>query len=269
MSIKACHYEIQTPEDHDLVFCFAKQDIFLNDQLQLPTYKQLQQDLNIEQFYCFAEMGKLRCLLPANIKGSEQQINGFSPLFLKPLLTSLAQPLLDVLLLGCHINQWQTTHRFCGGCGSVMRNASKERARECPQCQQLSYPRISPCAMVLITQGEKILLARSPHFLPGVYSVLAGFIEPGESVEQAIEREVYEEVGLKVSNIQYQQSQPWPFPDSLMLGFTAEHAGGDIKPDKVEIEDAGWFSKTDLPKLPSTFSIARQLIENWLKGTLT
>lgn len=267
MSFKTCHYEIQTPADHDLVFCYAKQDIFLNDQLQLPTYKQIQQNLNADQYYCFAEIDHQRCLLPQNINAFKQQMNGFSPLFLKPLLSSLPKPLLNALLLGCHINQWQTTHRFCGGCGAAMQNANKERARECPQCQQLSYPRISPCAMVLITKGEKILLARSPHFLPDVYSVLAGFIEPGESVEQAIAREVYEEVGLQVSDIQYQQSQPWPFPDSLMLGFTAQHTAGDIKPDNIEIEDAQWFSRSELPKLPSKFSIARQLVEAWLKGS--
>ncbi len=261
MQIKTCHYEIQRPEDQDLVFCYAAQDIYLNDQLQLPTYRQIHQNLNAEQYYCFAEIDQQRCLLPQNIDGFALRLDEFSPLFLKPLLTSLSAPFLDALLLGCHINQWQTTHQYCGGCGSAMRNASKERARECNQCQQLSYPRISPCVMVLITQGEKILLARSPHFLPGVYSVLAGFIEPGESVEQAIAREVHEEVGLLVDNIQYQQSQPWPFPDSLMLGFTAQHAAGDIKPDNIEIEDARWFNKTDLPKLPSKFSIARQLIE--------
>ncbi|HQC33740.1 MAG TPA: NAD(+) diphosphatase, partial [Methanoculleus sp.] len=117
--------------------------------------------------------------------------------------------------------------------------------------------------IVLIKKGEEILLARSPRFTPGVFSVIAGFNEPGENLEQTVHREVGEEVGITVKNLCYFGSEPWPFPDSLMIGFVAEHAGGDIRIDGREIEAAGWFSRDTLPSLPSGASISRALIEAW------
>ncbi|WP_170854560.1 NAD(+) diphosphatase [Azotobacter beijerinckii] len=159
------------------------------------------------------------------------------------------------------IGTWARQHRFCGSCGALMELLPGERAMHCPRCEVQHYPRLSPSMIVLVTRGDEVLLARSPHFASGVYSTLAGFVEPGETVEQCVVREVREEVGVEIRNPRYIASQSWPFPHSLMLGFHAEYAGGEIVPQPEEIEDARWFALTDLPTLPSTYSIARYLIE--------
>jgi NAD+ diphosphatase len=156
---------------------------------------------------------------------------------------------------------WDRTHQFCGRCATPMRHRGGERARECPACGLVAYPRIAPAVMCLIRRGREILLARSPHFAPGMYSALAGFVEPGESLEQCLAREVQEETGVRIVNPRYFASQPWPFPHSLMIAFVADYAGGELRPAPDEIEDAQWFSIDALPKLPNRISIARRLID--------
>jgi NAD+ diphosphatase len=156
---------------------------------------------------------------------------------------------------------WDRTHQFCGRCGTPTRHREHERARECPACALIAYPRIAPAVMCLVRRGVEILLARSPHFLPGMYSALAGFVEPGESLEQCLAREVFEETGIRIANPRYFASQPWPFPHSLMIAFVADYAGGEITPAPEEIEDAQWFALDALPKLPNRISIARRLID--------
>ncbi|MGF1473289.1 MAG: NAD(+) diphosphatase [Rubrobacteraceae bacterium] len=160
---------------------------------------------------------------------------------------------------------WNRTHQFCGKCGTRTVPGPAELSKECPRCGMHFYPRLSPAAIILITNGEELLLARSYHFPPGMYSALAGFIEPGESIEQTIVREVREEVGVEVRNLRYFGSQPWPFPDSLMIGFTAEYVGGELRFEEEEIEDAGWFSAEKLPLLPPRLSIARAMIDELLQ----
>jgi NAD+ diphosphatase len=156
---------------------------------------------------------------------------------------------------------WDRTHQFCGRCGTPTQHREHERARQCPACALIAYPRIAPAVMCLIRRGQEILLARSPHFLPGMYSALAGFVEPGESLEQCLAREVLEETGVSIANPRYFASQPWPFPHSLMIAFVADYAGGEITPAPDEIEDAQWFALDALPKLPNRISIARRLID--------
>ena len=156
---------------------------------------------------------------------------------------------------------WDRTHQFCGRCGTPTRQREHERARECPACGLIAYPRIAPAVMCLVRRESKILLARSPHFLPGMYSALAGFVESGESLEQCLAREVLEETGIKIANPRYFASQPWPFPHSLMIAYVADYAGGEITPAPDEIEDAQWFALDSLPKLPNRISIARRLID--------
>ncbi len=156
---------------------------------------------------------------------------------------------------------WDRTHQFCGRCGVPLKISQTERAKECPQCGLLHFPRLAPAIIVLVERGNQLLLARSRHFMPGMYSVLAGFVEPGESLEEAVVREVREEVGISVKDIKYFGSQPWPFPHSLMIGFIAAYAGGKISPDDSEIEDAGWFTADRLPRIPGKISIARKLID--------
>jgi NAD+ diphosphatase len=156
---------------------------------------------------------------------------------------------------------WDRTHAFCGACGQPTRLREGERARECTACGLVVYPRLAPVVMCLVRRGRELLLARSPRFPKGVFSALAGFVEAGETLEQCVAREVFEEVGLRVSNLRYFASQPWPFPHSLMIAFFADYAGGEIKVDGVEIEAAHWFSVGLLPQLPAKISIARRLID--------
>jgi NAD+ diphosphatase len=156
---------------------------------------------------------------------------------------------------------WDRNHRFCGRCGAPTELKADERARVCRACRLSAYPKLAPAVMALVRKENQILLGRSPHFPPGMYSALAGFVEPGETLEQCLAREVAEEVGVQVSRIRYFASQPWPFPNSLMIAFVCDWAGGEIRPQAGEIEAAHWFSLLQLPKLPSKISIARRLID--------
>jgi NAD+ diphosphatase len=170
---------------------------------------------------------------------------------------------IDFALAGraVQIVDWDRTHQFCGACGTATVAKAQERARQCPSCGLTNYPRIAPAVMALVRRGNELLLARSPHFPAGMHSALAGFVEPGESLEQCLQREVREEVGVEVSNLSYFSSQPWPFPHSLMIAFNCDYAGGEITPDPSEIEAAGWFDLDHLPILPNKISIARRLID--------
>jgi len=159
------------------------------------------------------------------------------------------------------IVDWDRTHQFCGRCGARTEAKREERARVCPACKLSAYPRVAPATMMLVRRDDELLLGRSPHFPPGMYSALAGFVEPGESLEQCVQREVAEEVGVRVSNIRYFASQSWPFPHSLMIAFVCDWESGDIRPQEAEIEAANWFKVLQLPKLPSRISIARRLID--------
>lgn len=163
---------------------------------------------------------------------------------------------------------WYDQHRFCGRCGSPMGQHASDLARQCPSCNLTQYPRISPCVIVLVRKGDKCLLARAPHFAPGRFSTLAGFIEAGETAEQAVAREIREEVGIEVCNINFFASQSWPFPHQLMLGFFADHAAGELQPDGEEIIEADWFGVEELPDLPPQFSISRQLINHFFSELL-
>lgn len=162
--------------------------------------------------------------------------------------------------------EWQRTHRFCGRCGETTEDAPGERARRCPACGLLSFPRLAPAVITLITRADgRALLARNASFPVPMFSCLAGFVEPGETLEQTVVREVAEEVGLVVGDVTYRSSQPWPFPHSLMIGFRAEYVDGEITPDGTEIAEAEWFEVHDLPMIPPRMSIARRLIDDWIQ----
>ncbi len=156
---------------------------------------------------------------------------------------------------------WDRTHQYCGQCGSPTITKSDERAKVCPKCGLINFPRISPAVIVAIVKDDRILLARGTRFPTAMYSVIAGFVEAGETFEACVRREVKEEVGIDVKNITYFGSQPWPFPNSLMVGFTAEYAGGDITVDKTEIAAADWYRPDEFPPIPDKISIARRLID--------
>ena len=154
--------------------------------------------------------------------------------------------------------------RFCSRCGAPVRQLRTERAKSCGTCNLITYPRISPAIIVLVRNGDRILLARSPRFPPGQFSIIAGFVESGENIEHAVHREVWEETGVEITNIRYSGSEPWPFPDSLMIGFTADYCSGEIRIDNNEIVAADWFDRDCLPRLPSKLSISRALIDQWI-----
>jgi NAD+ diphosphatase len=159
-----------------------------------------------------------------------------------------------------HILNWRNANRYCGCCGHKTIDKKDERAVLCPGCGHIVYPRISPATITAILHEDKILLAHNRNFKEGLYSLIAGFVEPGETLEHCVAREILEEVGVKVKNIQYFSSQPWPFPDSLMIAFTAEYDGCEILVDQSEITDASWFTADTLPDIPSNDSVAGKII---------
>ncbi|GAB3275913.1 NAD(+) diphosphatase [Parahaliea aestuarii] len=182
------------------------------------------------------------------------------------ILGRVEDPLFAMAGRAAQLLNWEKDHQFCGRCGSPMELDSAERAMRCRPCRTINYPRISPCIITLVTRGEELLLARNANFPRAMYSTLAGFIEAGESAEDTLHREVKEEVGIDVHNLQYFNSQPWPFPSQLMLGFYAEYAGGEIVCDPAEIADARWFHYTDLPQVPPPSSVAGQLIRHYVQS---
>ena len=167
------------------------------------------------------------------------------------------------------IIDWDRTHQFCSRCATPNEILDYERAKKCPNCGLMTYPRISPAIIVrvdrVIAGVPHLLLARNGRWQRGWYSVLAGFVEPGETLEECVHREVFEEVGLRLKNVRYFGSQPWPFPNSLMVGFTAEYASGDIVLEEEELEEADWFTVETLPNLPSSMSIARRLVDAFVQ----
>jgi NAD+ diphosphatase len=173
------------------------------------------------------------------------------------------------LLRAFHIAQWRGESLFCGTCGTKNTDSPDELARLCPVCKRLEYPRIAPAIIVIITNDAgQVLLAHNKKFTSNIYSLIAGFNEAGESLELTVQREIREEVNIEVTDIRYIVSQPWPFPNSLMLGFSARYAGGEIRADGVEIEDARWWDRDALPLLPGAASVSRYLINRWLDGSL-
>lgn len=184
---------------------------------------------------------------------------------LRSLLGKLSEGLFKLLGRAVQITGWYRDHRYCGRCGAETVQLEHDRAMACPRCDMVFYPRLSPCIMALITRGDECLLARNASWQLPMYSVLAGFIEPGESVEEALRREVMEEVGLEVGSLHYFDSQPWPFPGQLMIGFFADYAGGEIEVDGVEIAEANWYHYRDLPPIPGEYSLSGQLIRSFIR----
>lgn len=174
-----------------------------------------------------------------------------------------------VTVVALQLKNWYAQHRFCGKCGTPTVHKTDERALECPKCQSLKYPVISPAIIVAIVSDDKILLARNVNFRPDFYSLVAGYVDVGESVEAALVREVREEVGMEIRNIRYYKSQPWPYSGSMMLAFVAEaDERQPIKIDPHEIADANWYTRFNLPGHPTNRSIAGEMIEKFLDGEL-
>jgi NAD+ diphosphatase len=257
------YISVSEPLSTDIIFAFYDQHIFLIEGKTLPTWDQLSHYCNQStHFYCFGESNTTRYLIAENHSITDD--HNLIKIKLRNTFSILDDKFFLLAKSASHLMHWRATHRYCGVCGTKNKDKKDEQALICDNCQHVTYPRISPCIIVLITRGRELLLARSPHFPEKIYSTLAGFVEPGESLEQTLHREIKEEVGLTVTNVTYFGSQPWPFPDSLMIGFHAEYESGDIIIDGIEIEDAQWFDVAYLPQLPPVQSIGRLLIDNYL-----
>lgn len=191
--------------------------------------------------------------------------SGLTAMPLRKALDMLGSKWYNIVTKAYAIINWDKNHRYCGRCGTSTETKAGMFERLCTKCGLTFYPRISPSIIVLISRGNDILMARSPQFAPGVFGLIAGFVEAGERAEDAVHREVKEEVGISIKNLRYFGSQSWPFPDSLMLGFTAEYHEGQLVIDKEEIETAGWYHYDNLPGRPTyQISMAHKLIEHFI-----
>lgn len=219
----------------------------------------------------FSRIGGCDCFAAridaANLPASLPE--GYSFVKLRQLFGLLTDTHYRLALRAAHIVGWRRNNQFCGRCGAEMSDLTSELAVRCTACGFTVYPRISPAIIVAVTNGNQILLARSSRFPPGRFSVIAGFLEPGETLEDCVRRELKEEVGIEVKDICYFGNQPWPFPDSQMIGFTAKYASGELTIDNDEIVAASWFSADKLPDIPPKDSIARQLIDNFVHDVAT
>jgi len=185
------------------------------------------------------------------------------------ILTIRQKEIAWISILGLHLMNWYSQNKFCGKCGTRTQQKSDERAIICPECNAIVFPKISPAIIVAIICDNKILLARNSNFSGNWYSLIAGFVDVGETLEETLTREVKEEVGLDIRNIHYYRSQPWPLSGSMMIGFIAEaDENQPIAIDNKEITDAAWFTRGNLPKHSSNISIAGEMIEKFEKGEL-
>lgn len=246
-----------------LAFAYAGSKLVVSGSVESPTIPTLGEleaaGLRGARHY-LGELEGVPCVAIA-LEGVDSPPPGFEMAGLRSFFFRLPDRLLAIAARAFQVADFDRSHRYCGRCGTPTQAREGERARECPSCGLVAYPRVSPAMMALVTRGRELLLARSARFASGVYSALAGFVEPGETIEDCIRREVREEVGVEIGEPVYFASQSWAFPHSLMIAYTAEYAGGAIRLDDPEIEDARWFPLDALPKLPPAVSIARRLID--------
>jgi NAD+ diphosphatase len=246
-----------------LAFAFAGAKLLVRGTVELPsiaTLRDLDEAGLAGERYVLGTLDGVPCVAIA-LDENAPLPDGYVSAGLRSFFPSLPETPLALAARAFQVADFARSHRYCGRCGTPTRFRDDERAVECPSCGLIAYPRVSPAMMALVTRGRELLLARSARFATGVYSALAGFVEPGETIEDCIRREVREEVGVEIAAPRYFASQSWAFPHSLMIAFAAEYAGGAIRLDDPEIEDARWFPIDALPKLPTRISIARRLID--------
>jgi len=253
---------ISPKTNKDIYFLFNNDELLvkpINNKATLPTIFDLQ-DLKlvniqyigcIDSLNCFCGEINKDAIIPKDLDFSK----------LKSLTHQLSEEMFWIGGRAVQIVNWNNDHKYCGKCGTLTQNVEKERVKKCPKCGLSNYPRICPAIIVAVIKEGKLLLAHNNQFPKDLYSVVSGFLEVGETFEKCVVREVYEETGVIVKNIKYFGNQPWPFPNSLMVGFTAEYASGEIQVDGNEIGHADWYSSTEMPLAPDSISIAKELID--------
>jgi NAD+ diphosphatase len=257
------------PEDSSeapILFAFRKRELLVSESAELPSVADI--DAHGLEAVRTQYLGQLdgRDCYSAELPPDTAAPGALAFLDLRMLFGRLDEALHTLAGRAVQVVEWDRTHQFCGVCAEPTEVSTSDRSRACPKCRIPMYPRLSPAMIVCVERGNEILLARSPHFPPGIFSVPAGFVEPGESAEEAVVREVHEETGIVVDEVEYFSSQSWPFPNSLMLGFRAKHKKGEVVIDDNEIEEAGFFPADAMPTtFQGKFSIAQWLITDFLK----
>ena len=248
--------------DESYLFSFRNRDILLSGE-SLPRLS----DFPVKQKITGLHVGTLNGVPCIGIRFPATD-DGWNTKSLRSVIHELDEASVCAICRAKEMMFWHERRRFCGACGTEMEDSTTDTARICPECGERYYPQIAPAIITAVLHEDKLLLAHNRNFTPGVYSLIAGFVESGETLEQAVFREVLEETSLRVRNIRYYSSQPWPFPNSLMLGFIAEYDSGELFPDGTELENAGWYSRENLPLLPDHGSIARKIIEDFKQNRL-
>ena len=245
--------------DLSLAYIFSKQQLLVDENFQLPQVEKLASDLS----FTTGDQVIARDLLP-----DEPIPQGLQLIPIRQLLQFWNKQQFEEASRAIQLLEWRRNHKFCSHCGEKTEAHPKEFAMICPACGYHQYPRVQPCIITVITRGkDEILLAKNARNKSNMYGLIAGFVEVGETLEEAVKRETEEEIGLKIKNIEYLASQPWPFPSNLMIAFKAEYDSGQIELQEEEISDAQFFKFDQLPEIPFKGSIAHAMIMHVTQGT--
>ena len=247
---------------NDRVLVYHRQRILLREDQYIWERRELAEFLSESHRSVLVDNSSDSRLVAIHLETETVRPAGAEFIPLREFLTISQEDEFRVAGLGNQLINWIISHRYCGSCGAETEPHVIERALTCPVCAYTCYPRINPCVIVLVTDGERLLLARHARYRFKMYSCLAGFVEAGETPEETVEREVREEAGIEIGNIRYVKSQSWPFPSQLMLGFYADYESGNLRPEPGEIAELKWFTPDQLPNTPSSnISVAGQLIQ--------
>lgn len=264
------YLEPKYPEaDEDMWFIYKDGKLMVKSNeegIDLIRYKDIKKmNLDLDYVQCMGGLDRINCFYAELRDASPSE--GIKFMDLRSLMFFLDEDTFSIAAKGLLLLNWEKNNKFCGKCGfkMVRKESHTERALICPKCGFTTWPRTSPAIIVAVTKGDKLLLGHNKGFDEGMYSVIAGFVEMGENFEKCVKREVFEETGIKIKNIKYFGNQPWPFPNSMMIGFTAEYLEGEIKVDGEEITHADWFTKNEIPKYKVSKSIGSSLIEWFIK----
>ena len=261
------HAAPDKPGEDPILFCFWRRELLVTSDHAIPSESTID-SLGIEavRTQYLGQLGERHCFsaeLADDFKPPEDLVTRD----LRMLFGSLDELMHALAGRAVQISEWDRTHQYCGACGQATELSTTDRSRSCPDCEIPMYPRLSPAMIVVVERGDEILLGRSTNFPPGIFSVLAGFVEPGESAEEAVIREVFEETRVVVHNVRYFGSQAWPFPNSLMLGFSADYLSGEVDTSHdPEMESADFFHVNDLPNtFPGNISISQWLLNDFIE----